>query len=499
MTPASRLPPPSGSSYATPAATVGAVSVSRHEATRHHIDLGELPPGGWSTTSPPWPVRLRRPHWPQTRQLLAAAVVLLVAAPLPASAAPPGPPLVHQFTVSATSFTMDDQHLYLGDRHRSPGNQLVAHRLADGEVAWRAQVGEADASLGLTVTVDGDQLLAVSSIGDGAPDRPAEVVHTHLLDRTTGEIQWSQPGFVTDVVDGVALLRRRLDQPGPVAAPPELAPWEPPRSQLRAVDLTSGEVVWHAETLRELVAGDPASASVVAVTPEGTLVSYHLHTGAQLARGESVSPDAQNLTLQLIDGMAVLTAESDGRPVLAGYRADRLERLWTVAIPTGGYPFPCGPHLCVEDLAGSLQALALDTGEPVWNAEGRPESLPLPLWAPPSSDTHLLLRFGSSEVPGGQRLVDTRTGEAVLEVTDWQMRPDGRSGGDRPGDIWAFARPGPLDPVWVGRVTADRHRIEPLGRLRYAGECRVYSPHLACSRAGGESWGEQDVEVWRLR
>ncbi|HJP32331.1 MAG TPA: PQQ-binding-like beta-propeller repeat protein [Candidatus Latescibacteria bacterium] len=188
-------------------------------------------------------------------------------------------------------------------------------------------------------------------------------------------LQWSKAPdlYVFDVISGTRVGKRSSDDP--VCGPPALAGGggrimlvsilEDP-SQLRAIDLESGDIVWRQE-----------GALCAAVVVRGDTVYAAMESGKMRALAA-----ADGRVLWTLDLEAPLT----GAPSLAGdvlYIADGAGDLVAASIDSGhvlwrrdlGSPVRSRPTVDIDEgrvlaaIDGRLHALAAETGESLWWAE----------------------------------------------------------------------------------------------------------------------------------
>lgn len=460
------------------------------------IDLGELPAGGAAAPADAgWPGGRHPPRRHLRAGALTAAAVL-VAATLPGAESPTAPALVNEFTVVADAHTIDQEHLYVLDRDPTRATHgLAAYRLDGGDRVWHVPAAEVEGRDHVHMEVDETGLL-LHLLTDG----PGE---SQLSERdpATGQLRWLATGASAGRTGDTLLVHRLAPEPDPhppIAEAPGLA-----LTEVSALDRERGEVAWQITVRGEPLFGfpDPGDDVFVAFARDGTLTAYDLRTGAVRASRPTAVAGSDS-GVQVVGSLVLLPQRrEEGTGRIAAYHADTLEPVWTAELP-GSFRFflACAELICgVAPDSGEVHAIDPASGLPQWRV-GDPAG---PLF--PSASVvdqrhplrdHLLFTDGpaAGDPLGEQRhlLVDTSSGEPVLESTGWRLLPVPGSPSDVPA--WAFAQPAE-GPVWVGRLAPDLTGIEPLAPLREAGNCRAAGRYLACT--GGLD-AAQSVEIWRL-
>ena len=314
-----------------------------------------------------------------------------------------------------------------------------------------------------------------------------------VVDARTGAVRWRSPSRVVPLAGGrigvVEAERFRpgtiYDQdsglPGPLYFSSTGVPHtEPPtRSEVRGVDLSTGQTVWTAPS--------SGSVNVVPVPGGAPAVLILSSTGIERRDGNTGAVDRQ------------VRLERDGRPgpilgelvggymlvyygfesgFVAAYAPDTLAQLWSRVLPVPVIDPPdCDDVLC----SGSRSAL--DVLDP---ATGRP------LWRAPKVDLTrrpgYLLEVGpASGLP--IRLVDPVTGRGRVDLTGWQAEvPDSA---DR---LIVLRRVEESQQSTVfGVVDPGRDEVQPLGRAdRAFFDCVADPRHVVCRE-------DDALRIWAYR
>lgn len=305
-----------------------------------------------------------------------------------------------------------------------PGRTLTAwepqpspHRLWTTEVPVSATFDPARGVFG-TIRVQriGDLLL----VGAG--------LSSTVLDPDTGAVRWTTPNRITPVRDGLAVLIDRIFRPGTLYDQESGEPGmlyfsadgqphvEPPvRTEVRGLDLASGEVLWTvtpggsvtAEVARG--AGPPA----VLITASDRLSLRDARTGELLR--EARLPEEAGFgpgTSDVLDDVALIGYPEAG--LQAGYDVRTLDRLWTRDLHPEREPDSCTGLLCT---VGDREVQVLDrrTGRPAWSAP---------------ATAGLAARAGSVLVSGPdgegpETLVDAATGVPRVRLDGWTGAVEG--------------------------------------------------------------------------
>ncbi|HEY8474058.1 MAG TPA: PQQ-binding-like beta-propeller repeat protein [Natronosporangium sp.] len=479
------------------------------------IDLGELP-SRWAPGSEPALPPARRWRWRwgdrQTWRLTAAvaAGVLVLTTTVAADAEPPAP-LTLALTVRAADYhaVADEHRLYVFDELGDNRAVVAAYRLADGALAWRTTV----AGTGVDLTRYGDTLLVMAYQPSPDASLPSDDV-VAALDAATGRVRWTrrgwplgQPGDRTDrVLIHQQVIVDRL---------------EPAHSNLTMVDLATGADLWGIVTL--WWQHDPASARLVTLAGENTLISFDLVTGERLAEATVGTPtdltDPAELGHNLLNvvGSLVLVAEEvDGEPTLSAYDSTTLEWRWSIPSPERTYglspwPVSCGELLCLLAPVEPPRGVDPATGRVVWIADWLSEVSPdtgYHIFTPISQDLTgygVLLAYSSARDEQRGWLVDLATGDPVLELGRWEPRGWYET---RPGAVTATLIWASETGTWVGTARPDLSGVDPVGLIEaaalneygYGTQCNPVPGHVICVTdiATGDPASGTTVEVWRL-
>jgi outer membrane protein assembly factor BamB len=479
------------------------------------IDLGEFAYGHD-------PERERQPRpsrSPRVRRWLPAALVAAFIAPLAGAAAPPGaPPLTPLWTVVGSAqrtIALSEQTLY-AITSTDRGAMLTRYELADGAVRWATPLDGRGEWSAIELAVDVPVVVTAEQGGVG---------RVTGYDPDTGLPRWRHEGWPSTTVAGGRLVLDRW-QPGP------LADDGLPPSDLVAVDVHTGEIVWTIQTEgdeRELYGWasqpDPGSAPTELVTlgrSDGRLIHYDLATGSVIAAtdlptgqpyyagvGGSV-PSALFAQLQtwvfaselahpaVADGLVML---SEPGSAVTAYDLATLAPRWRLL--GHSWAAPCGPVVCAVD--GDLSELVgVDplTGSVRWSWSCRGhgpagESCYVLPTAQGPGDPMLVQQWqlGRGGVDTAW-LVEPTTGVPVAELGQW------RSLGQLDGESWllrwvdkdepVFGRGVPPERTWLARLHVDPVELEVLGSIE-APTCQPHRTYLVC-------WpGERaDAVVWRV-
>lgn len=460
------------------------------------IDLGTLEPTGpEGRPAPHW----RGGWWDQHRRiarrwgqlLLVVSLILSLSA-----AAPPAPRLAPLWTDTALSLSgtaqwsrpvADGPHLYALTPVASGGVALLAHRLRDGQLAWRAR---------LAASGNGSFILRVAG---GVPVVTAFGARTAAYDPGTGRPLWRRVGMPWREIGGRLLLTATAaDGRGEVVT---------------AIDPGTGDAVgsatWPAgQVAAPWLAGD-GTLHLFTLGPDGTLTRRPLTSDGQ-ARAAAPRPGdgaARAGSLRLVDGLVVAIARTGDRRGVVAYDTGTLRRRWWVP---GGYGVsPCGPVVCVR-VTGS--AGRYDSVRGVDPASGTTR------WAVSCADAGLTGRpctLSAVSVGPGDRLwvemvvpdrythgslatswiADTRTGDRLTDTVRWSLRQElGELGKQlllsRADRQRAPGRPARPRTVWWA-LADDGPGVDVLGSVP-ANACTPHHPYLVCWTEG------EGVTVWRI-
>ncbi|MEU4156764.1 PQQ-binding-like beta-propeller repeat protein [Actinoplanes sp. NPDC026670] len=249
-----------------------------------------------------------------------------------------------------------------------------------------------------------------------------------ILDPDTGAIRWTTPNRITPVPGGLAVLTDRIFRPGTLydqeSGDPGMLYFsadgqphvEPPvRTEVRGLDLATGEVLWTAtpggSVTAEAAPGDGPPA--VLITASDRLSLRDARTGAVLREtGLPEEAGAGPGTSDVLDDVALIGYPEAGLQV--GYDVRTLDRLWTRDLHTEGEPDNCAGLLCT---GGDREVSVLDrrTGRALWSA---------PATAELASRTGSVLMSGP-DPDGPERLVDARTGAPRADLSGWTGEVEG--------------------------------------------------------------------------
>ena len=420
------------------------------------------------------------------------ALAVLLSLPLAAATPLPPPGLVPVWTHATLSLSgtaplprpvPDGPHLY-AVAPTAAGPALVAYRLADGSVAWRAPVA-------------GD--VAAVRVAAGVPVVTTAGPHATAYDPATGRVLWRRAGVPWQEVGGSLLV---------VAAPAGGGH----RRVVTAVDPRTGDALG-------MVAGEADPAVSPWQAPDGSLHLFTLNRDGGLARHpmaggpvrsvdtahEQRQGEPRDDSLGVVDGLVVVTDRTGPLRAVAAYDAVTLRHRWTVP---GGYgSSPCGPVVCVrvaDPDAGpypSVRGVDPRSGVTRWSASCADADLS------GGSCTMSVRGLGQGRlwmemvVPDrytqGSRVTswvaDATTGEPLTDGLAWSLRErHGASAlllsqGDRERAPGTPARP---RRWWWARAGAGPE-VEVLGSVD-ATTCVPHDPYLVC-------WTDREgVTVWRI-
>jgi outer membrane protein assembly factor BamB len=249
-----------------------------------------------------------------------------------------------------------------------------------------------------------------------------------VLDPDTGRIRWTTPNRIIPVRGGLAVLTDRIFRPGTLydqeSGDPGMlyfsadgqAHVEPPvRTEVRGLDLATGEVLW-TTTPGGSVTAEPAGGdgpAAVLITASDRLSLRDARTGDLLR--ETVLPEEAGSgpgTSDVLADVALIGYPDAG--VQVGYDVRTLERLWTRDLHTDEGPDNCTGLLCTT---GGREIRVLDrrTGQATWSAP---------------ATTELASRAGSvlmsgPDGDGPEMLVDAVTGTLRADLTGWTGEVEG--------------------------------------------------------------------------
>jgi outer membrane protein assembly factor BamB len=460
------------------------------------------------------------------------ALAVLLSLPLAAATPLPPPGLVPVWTHAMLSLSgtaplprpvPDGPHLY-AVAPTAAGPALVAYRLADGSVAWRAPVA-------------GD--VAAVRVAAGVPVVTTAGPHATAYDPATGRVLWRRAGVPWQEVGGSLLVVGE--------------PTGDPFRLVTAVDPATGRALWRragvpwrevggsllvvavpagSGHLRVVTAVDPRTGDALGVVtgqadpavspwqaPDGSLHLFTLNRDGGLARHpmaggpvrsvdtahEQRQGEPRDDSLGVVDDLVVVTDRTGPLRAVAAYDPVTLRHRWT--LPGGYGASPCGPVVCVRVVdpdAGpypSVRGVDPRSGATRWSASCADADLS------GGSCTMSVRGLGQGRlwmemvVPDrytqGSRVTswvaDATTGEPLTDGLAWSLRE--RHGGsalllsqgDRERAPGTPARP---RRWWWARAGAGPE-VEVLGSVD-ATTCVPHDPYLVC-------WTDREgVTVWRI-
>ncbi|MDQ7906528.1 PQQ-binding-like beta-propeller repeat protein [Phytohabitans sp. ZYX-F-186] len=400
-----------------------------------------------------------RPLLPRQRRVVALALAFVALMGVAGGAAPVRPELV-SVTIRATAadeIVVGDDALYL----MRPGRGVVRAGLrtitsyalpeATGPV-WEAALYTDGPVRGASL-VDG-MLLALAE----GPE-----IQTIAIRPGTGREVWRRSGWYNRTAPGHGLLQDF-----------SLSDLQ----RLFNVDLATGDVRWSKAY--------PSEHSVVIDedrfvrwTPAGVVELYDADSGAPLATAR-LPVDPQQPPV-LMGDLLLVHEQADGRPVLAAYGTDRLDRRWQADVdPRSEYVSgECGDALCVGvgDFGG-LRLVDLATGRTRWSAPGLGYAYPVGRY---------LLGYGPGQLNNSQMvLLDPADGHLVADFGQWDL--------SFPSKDWRMLGVRENGPrALVARLDAAAADVDVLGLLADVSLCRPTPLAVVCRRAGGS------VGVWYPR
>jgi outer membrane protein assembly factor BamB len=276
-----------------------------------------------------------------------------------------------------------------------------------------------------------------------------------MLDAATGVRLWELSGELylpatPEVRQALAVAR------GPDA--PEQASY---------TDLRTGRAIWTRPVPAEaqIAAVDARMPSdgagfVVVAALDGTTTLLARDTGAVLGSMKierlvpvdiTTSNPPDIALVEVIGGRLLVTRRigtTEGE--VASYDLPGLTLRWSRGGLLAGYPWPCGPNLCLSGFTGAMTALDPATGASRWTNED---------WQAPASlggGRLLAFRDGDLEHAG---ILDSTTGRLLGDLGSWAVV----SG----PDIHLALRPvaGRFRSTWVGVVDPGRATVRPVGML----------------------------------
>ncbi|GLY21335.1 PQQ-binding-like beta-propeller repeat protein [Micromonospora sp. NBRC 101691] len=418
------------------------------------IDLGEV-------RDDPEPAVGRRPGVPRPwRVALVLGLVLVTlagAAPAPrrVSVTVPG-------RAGAEAYLVGDQLVVVGPRSGGvpDDRELTAYDLPDdGRAAsstlrarWRRTVP--DAPRIWPMAADAGVLLVTSTVGG------RESTLTVALETETGRERWRQPGSPMLTEGGRVLLTVPGGEDG---------------HSVRVVDPATGAVHWSvsgAPDRTDYRFAERGIDRLVWTRPSGRIEVRDADSGRVLADGP-VHPGPSDVDMggQVVDDL--LLAVRMDPPTLTAYGLDRLDRRWTVDLPSVAYVTPCGALLCSWEQAGGMRTLDRATGRTVWHD---------PRWMAgfPVGD-RLVATTSVSPVREKVVLLDLATGRELANLGSWNGLQTPVEGGP-PVASREIRDRGLL--VAEFDVVRGRPRILDVLPGSY-GDCRFYPELLLCQQWDG--------------
>ncbi|GAA0435729.1 hypothetical protein Aca07nite_16120 [Actinoplanes capillaceus] len=312
---------------------------------------------------------------------------------------------------------------------------------------------------------------------------------TTALDPENGRVRWTSAGRVTTAGD-TAFTVDRIFRPGTLydqeSGDPGMLYFsadgqphtEPPeRTEVRGLDLGTGETLWTSSSPGSVTA-DPVAGSprAVLVTASERLTLLDAATGRVL----------REKPLRQVDGTGPSTASVLGDLALVGYQgvnvqlgydARTLERRWKRSITDDPAPADCTGLLCSRDKA-EVSVVDPVSGEPKWFV---PAEMSLSARA-----GYVLL--ASAETGAPRHLVDPVTAAPLVNLKGWTAPVDGTS--DRVLLLRRYERDGGQT---FGVVLAGEPEVKVLGLADvHGGVCGGDDRYVVCRDTGG-------LRVWAYR
>ncbi|OZV79241.1 hypothetical protein CA850_17680 [Micromonospora echinospora] len=419
------------------------------------IDLGEV-------RDDPEPAVRPRPGVPRPWRV--ALVLGLVLATLAGAAPAPGRVSVTvPGRAGAEAFLAGDQLVVVGPRSGGVpgGRELTVYDLPDdGRAApstlrarWRRTVPDAPRIWPMAAAAG---VLLVTSNDGGR-----ESALTVALETATGRERWRQPGSPMLTEGGRVLLTVRSGEDG---------------QSVRVVDPATGSVFWSVPgrpTWTDHRFAERGIDRLVWILPSGRIEVRDADTGRLLA-GAPVDLGAPDVGVGgQVTGDLLLAVRIDP-PTLTAYGLDRLDRRWTVDLPSVAYVTSCGTALlCSWEQAGGVRALDRATGRTVWHD---------PRWLAgfPVGD-RLVATTSVSPVREEVVLLDLATGRELANLGSWNGLQTPVEGG--PPIVSREIRDRGL---LVAELDVVRGRPRILDVLPGShGGCRFYPELLLCQQLDG--------------
>ncbi|MFE0590201.1 PQQ-binding-like beta-propeller repeat protein [Micromonospora echinospora] len=357
------------------------------------IDLGEV-------RDDPEPAVWHRPGVPRPWRV--ALVLGLVLATLAGAApAPRRISVTVPGRAGAEAFLVGDQLVVVGPRSGGVrgGRELTAYDLPDDGRAtpstlrarWRLTMPDTPRIWPMAAAAG---VLLVTSNDGGR-----EGVLTVALEGATGRERWRQPGSPMLTEGGRVLLTVSVGgEDG---------------QSVRVVDPATGAVHWSVSGAPDRTDHRFAERGIdrlVWMLPSGRTEVRDADSGRVLATApvDLGSPDS-GVGVQVTDDL-LLAARIDP-PTVTAYGLDRLDRRWTVDLPSVAYVTSCGALLCSWEQAGGMRTLDRATGRTVWHD---------PRWMAgfPVGD-RLVATTSVSPVREELVLLDLTTGRELANLGSW--------------------------------------------------------------------------------
>jgi hypothetical protein len=396
------------------------------------IDLGEE----WSVVEER---RARERPRPGRRAPLAALLLVVVLLSVGGSAVTTSPftPLATFDAANVSATQIGGGGVFVAG---GTGTALFVARYAEdtGAMTWKTALPDRADSLAY---LPGAGVVTAWSYSQDAPSR------VMVLDAATGARLWELSGELY----GPATLdaKQALTVTGDPNTP----------AQARYIDLRTGRAIWTrpVPARAQIVA---TAGFVVVAAPDGTVTLLARDTGAVLGslKVDLLVPDDATLNqpdiaMVNVIGGRMLVSRRIGTPdgEVASYDLPGLTLRWLRSGLLPGYPWPCGPNLCLSGVTGDMTALDPATGASRWTIEG---------WQAPAGDLGggrmLAFREGGLDHAG---ILDSTTSRLLGDLGNWTVV----SG----PDIHLALQPvrGNFRSTWVGVVDPGRAMVRPVGRL----------------------------------
>lgn len=313
---------------------------------------------------------------------------------------------------------------------------------------------------------------------------------TVALESGTGRIRWSAAARVTAGGGGTGMVVERIFRPGTrydqESGDPGMLYFsadgqphtEPPvRTEVRGIDLATGEVLWTAGPPGSVTADVvPGDRPAVLVTASDRLTLHDARTGAVLR--EAVLPERAGSgpsTSDVVGDVALVGYDAAG--LETGYDTRTLEELWTRDSHAGMDPPSCAGLLC----AGSRdETLVLDprTGRTAWSLSSAADLEAAAGW---------VLRTDPS-TGDPVALADPATGVSRTDLTGWTGVVESFA-----GHVLLLRRDNPGGGQTFGAVRPGSPEVRTLGVADLDGaECGGDDRYLVCRDLRG-------LRIWTYR